>query len=419
MGIPGDIGVPATENLRLYFSQATLPLMKMPRNAPQLPPSGHRSHNIGLTTRPERYRRLEFMSQDLGIDVEVDVPNYTSRVVPEHPLKEGDYDSETGKAICIPCNPTFDIPQPHMIPPTDLDCFASWLVYLPLQTAERAMHLVHPKSRPWSFVYQHGDMDDAHFKYYAWELAPSISSTSGRETTTIFPRFNESGRTRLKDDERIWGKLYDVCVSRNSPYFAVTNYYGWVFGVFSKGWSTAFVGKVQKYADVTPTILEHLLYWLSSSMDEPGTYRRPEVPETHIKRGLIPFALDRGPVTVYDTGYCHSDSESTWEGKDDDLESGFSFAAETEISHADSDRTVTYRPSKARRSYDPRDWLSACEEAWEGDAVSENTLNEEATSVATSQWSSLSVSTIRAGNWINPAPLPLRQAPTSPLWAVR
>jgi len=59
MGIPGDIGVPATENLRLYLSQATLPLMKIPRNAPPLPPSGHRSHNIGLTTRPERHRRLQ------------------------------------------------------------------------------------------------------------------------------------------------------------------------------------------------------------------------------------------------------------------------------------------------------------------------------------------------------------------------
>ena len=75
MAFPGGIGVPATENLRLYLSEATLPLMKMPRNAPSLPPSGHRSHNIGLTTRPERYRRLQFMSQDLGIDVEVDIPN--------------------------------------------------------------------------------------------------------------------------------------------------------------------------------------------------------------------------------------------------------------------------------------------------------------------------------------------------------
>lgn len=141
MGIPGDIGVPATENLRLYLSQAILPLMKLSRNAPQLPPSGHRSHNIGLTTRPERYRRLEFMFQDLGIDVEVDVPNCMrswppylwrasspngiildiSQVVVEHPLKEGDCDPETGTAIRIPCNPAFDIPQPNIPPPTDLD----------------------------------------------------------------------------------------------------------------------------------------------------------------------------------------------------------------------------------------------------------------------------------------------------------
>lgn len=45
----------------------------------------------------------------------------SSEVVPNHPLKEGDFDSETGNAILIPCNPTFDIPQPHATPPTDLD----------------------------------------------------------------------------------------------------------------------------------------------------------------------------------------------------------------------------------------------------------------------------------------------------------
>jgi len=30
-------------------------------------------------------------------------------------------------------------------------------------------------------------------------------------------------------------QLYDICIAKDSPYFAVTNYYGWVFGVFSKG----------------------------------------------------------------------------------------------------------------------------------------------------------------------------------------
>jgi len=191
------------------------------------------------------------------MDVGIEVPKYSGQVVPDHPSEGGDLDSETGNAIRIPCNPTFDIPQPPMIPPTDLDRFASWLVYLPLQTTERAMHLVHPKSRHCSFVAQNGDMDDAHFKYYAWELATCVPSTSGRKATAIvmamppwtltptdlrsfatpteFPLFSEAGRARLNDDQRIWGKLYDICVAKESPYFVVTNYYGWVFGVFSKG----------------------------------------------------------------------------------------------------------------------------------------------------------------------------------------
>jgi hypothetical protein len=97
-----------------------------------------------------------------------------------------------------------------------------------------------------------------------------------------------------------------------------------------------------------------------------------------------------------------------------DLQSGFSFAALSDISHADSNRTPTYRLSKARQNYEPRDWLIACQNAWEAEAPSERTLND-AASEAASQWSSLSVSTVRAGNWINPAPVLFRQAPTSPL----
>ncbi|KAI0256673.1 hypothetical protein BJV78DRAFT_298922 [Lactifluus subvellereus] len=428
MGIPGDIGIPATENLQLYLSQATLPLMPIPRAAPRLPPAGHRSHKIGLTTRPERYRRLESF-QGLAIDVEIGVPKYSSEAVPDHPLTEGDSDSVTGNAILIPCNPTFDIPQPHVKPPTDLNSFAFWLAHLPLQTTERAMHLVHPESRHWSFIEQNGDMDDLHFKYFAWELAPNIPSTGGRETTAIvmamppwaltptdlqcfaackeFPLFSETGRTRLNDDERIWGKLYDICIARDSPYFVVTNYYGWVFGVFSKGWSIAAVGNIQTFAGHAPTILEHLLYWLSSSMNKPGTYCRPEVPETHVKRGLIPQPPDSSLGTACDADDGQSVTESTWVGKDDDLQSGCSFAAESDISHADSARTPTYRPSKASQRYGPRDWLRGCEEARERGTSIGLTLNGNAASEATSHWSSFSVSTIRAGDWINPAPLPL------------
>ncbi len=64
--------------------------------------------------------------------------------------------------------------------------------------------------------------------------------------------------------------------------------------VIFTGWSTAFVGNVQKYADHTPTILEQLVYWLSSSMDEAGAYRRPEVGQERI------FPSEECPVVVYD-----------------------------------------------------------------------------------------------------------------------
>src|ERR1700730_17079293 len=30
-------------------------------------------------------------------------------------------------------------------------------------------------------------------------------------------------------------QLYDICMAKESPYFVVTNYYGCVFGAFSKG----------------------------------------------------------------------------------------------------------------------------------------------------------------------------------------
>ncbi|KAI9509358.1 hypothetical protein F5148DRAFT_1012380 [Russula earlei] len=249
----------------------------------------------------------------------------SDQVVPDYPLEGDVRDPETGNAIVIPCNPTFDIPQSHMIPPSDIDRFASWLVYLPLQTAERAMHLVHPDSKGWSFVAQTGDIDGADFRCYAWAHPPT--STGGRETAAVvmvmppwtltptdlqcfaackeartqFPLFGDAGRARLNDDQRMWGKasqpiplLHDICVAKDSPYFVVTNYYGWVFGVFSKGWSVAVVGEVQAYGSQTPTVIEHLLFWLSSSMNKLGTYRRPEVGSEPV------LPSEECPCLVYD-----------------------------------------------------------------------------------------------------------------------
>jgi hypothetical protein len=60
------------------------------------------------------------------------------------------------------------------------------------------------------------------------------------------------------------------------------------------GWSMGLVGEVQAYAGHAPTILEHLLYWLSSSMNEPGTYHRPEVGSECV------LPSEECPCVVYD-----------------------------------------------------------------------------------------------------------------------
>jgi hypothetical protein len=43
-------------------------------------------------------------------------------------------------------------------------------------------------------------------------------------------------------------QLYDVCIAKESPYFVVTNYYGWVFGAFSKGtwWPGSFPTEMRR-----------------------------------------------------------------------------------------------------------------------------------------------------------------------------
>ena len=56
----------------------------------------------------------------------------------------------------------------------------------------------------------------------------------------------------------------------------------------------ADIGDVQTYAGNSPTILEHLFYWLSSSMNEPGTYDRPEVGNERV------LPSEECPCLVYD-----------------------------------------------------------------------------------------------------------------------
>jgi len=84
-----------------------------------------------------------------------------------------------------------------------------------------------------------------------------------RFTVCPYPVETASG---LESKHRLWAKLWDICDRSNSPFFVVSTYLGWIFGAFSRGWTTAFVSRVYPFDSTDPTIVLGLTYWLSCAM---------------------------------------------------------------------------------------------------------------------------------------------------------
>jgi len=55
----------------------------------------------------------------------------------------------------------------------------------------------------------------------------------------------------------------------------VTTYVGWIFGAFSRGWTTAFVSRAYPCDSTDPTIVLALTYWLSCAMGCPDGWSVP------------------------------------------------------------------------------------------------------------------------------------------------
>ncbi|KAJ7063273.1 hypothetical protein C8F01DRAFT_69063 [Mycena amicta] len=121
--------------------------------------------------------------------------------------------------------------------------------------------------------------------------------------------------TELDSKQRLWAKIWDTCVSNHTPWFVLTSYNHWVFGVFSSAWTAAFVSEVCEFSSFSPTVLEWLTFWVASAMRLKGWRRLPKVPE--------PVTL--GPVFIppnHNTNFeTPASSESNWNGKSQDADS--------------------------------------------------------------------------------------------------
>ncbi|KAF7322950.1 Microtubule associated protein [Mycena chlorophos] len=334
-----------TDNLRGYLREATLPPMTNDAAAPKMPAPGHKSHLNHLSVRPQSWRRLESIYPFKNFSMEEVVVRWIDTHIPETSLGVEDMDAATGERLTIPCPPIYNIPLRDERRPTNIQRLTPWIDNLPLMTVQRTIHLLYPETQGWAFdLKDTQEADTKIFQHFMWtymrdDLPDDQFDQIGRRSVVVafqppwilsaadiqefakcrsFPPYVGVGHaypTELESKERLWAKIWDTCVTNHTPWFVLTSYNQWVFGVFSSGWTAAFVSDVCNFDSFSPTVIEWLTFWVASAMRLKGWRHIPKVPE--------PVTL--GPVFIPPTHNADfetpANSESNWNGKSQDAES--------------------------------------------------------------------------------------------------
>ncbi|KZT68991.1 hypothetical protein DAEQUDRAFT_670205 [Daedalea quercina L-15889] len=294
------MSVEPLDRLRAYLSQATLPPMKLAPKAPQLPPTGHHSHKNNLSMTPQHYRLLEKMYQIEPSTFKSNVKTVLNMHVNQNKIQM--LDQEDVENVTIPCPPGFQLAVSPPKKPANLEQLCRWISQFPLDSAQAVMHNVFPQTEDWSFSSIRADVDEDIFQSYIWSpTATTANAMGGPGSVTVFVQppwilsqkdlesfaycdiiecMNEDDRAyAYVSKERLWAKVWDECQRNGSHYFVLTSYYGWVFGVFTAGWTIGLVTDIIRGDQTNPTALESLVYWLISAMGLEGGWEVPEVSE--------------------------------------------------------------------------------------------------------------------------------------------
>ncbi|OJA21622.1 hypothetical protein AZE42_01667 [Rhizopogon vesiculosus] len=280
----------APDNLRFYIQEARLVSINLGPSQPSV--------HTALHSLPRRYRKLRAV-HPLQLDLFNEYcQDWSEDFIPCASLGEEDEDKETGERFTVPCPPFYQVPSISLARADSLKRLFTWIDILPLETVRRAIHLLYPETRSWSFASDADDSDHTIFKCITWSQIvdsdderhyrsamsiciqpPWVLSIRDLEQFCKRQSFFSAAPTERPTTpyERLWCKVWDCCITRSCPWFVVSTYTHWVFGVFSNGWTAAFVSPVYSHDSHEPSVLQLLLFWLCSGMGLPGGWVVPDV----------------------------------------------------------------------------------------------------------------------------------------------
>ncbi|KAF8587568.1 hypothetical protein K439DRAFT_1658990 [Ramaria rubella] len=304
-------------NLRLYLSQAKLPTMLLEYGSPAIQQSTRTSpHLFTLSPEPDSKRKLKLVLHLLPRVINKRIEMFILKNFPNKPIVgAADHSYERPAHICIPA-PSFDIIFATPARMRDMRTMSAWME-MPLLTAERLMYIVWPEQTKGFCLMtsqntHSNGLDDPLYKAYYWKKCRGIDQDDITQSTCKviiaalapwalspidmddfmridqFPAFSVeqgvvNGPSKYNRAQKVWAKIWDDCTCKSCPYFVVSVYHGWVFGVFIKGWTTALISEVIRHTDEEPTVLQWLVFWIASSMGlsswKPPVLRRFDNPD--------------------------------------------------------------------------------------------------------------------------------------------
>ncbi|KAJ7582994.1 hypothetical protein C8J56DRAFT_791555 [Mycena floridula] len=319
-----------TDSLRDYLRLSSLPCMINSPHAPAMPPPGHKSHLNHLAIIPTHYRCLVQVRQfridasELGDSILSETG--LEQNVPNRALGVDDIDPETCHRLALPCpsKPAYDIPPTVMLKPESLEKVGAWIENLPLTTAARAFALMHPDKPGWEFTSVPGGKDGDIFRSFFWTLrdnprrtfTPQEHIEIAKQSVVVayqppwilsdqdmfefcssqdYPSYDQQYSEPFTSKARLWGKIWDTCVTSQCYYFVLTSYNKWAFGKFSEGYKDAYVTEAFDFNMQGPSIAELLLAWLIAPTDDDLKTRI--VPEVCGEMFYISYQY---PCTVHD-----------------------------------------------------------------------------------------------------------------------